>query len=190
MSRPTEPWWDPYTSSYPPTAQARVDQLTEDFAEFVPWMVDTLREGLSTARAFFALQRAPIDAALGSYLVRWSVLRTIRAEQATWDWPFVEDLGLSGISFAYRTYHWRVWKADDLRPGTLASTPTREAFWAQQLMYPWGTATDRPHTNLVWLWDVDAQWTLASVRIGPPQMRQDQVGFAWSLAVRLDRSPT
>lgn len=180
--------WDATTSRAHPD---RIDAMTrarDRLSPIMPFVLHHLQRGIDIAKSFFAMQGTERDAALASYIVRWHFRHALAQQAKALEIAGIEELGLSGISFLYPPYHLRVWKADEIHLGGLATSPTKQAFFAQQITFrELDDANDV--SNLVILWDVDSRWNLATLRIGPPQVRNDQVGLAWLLAVQLPQPP-
>lgn len=165
--------------------QATEAQVRQTMAPIFPFLTRTLQRGSQIATTFFAMRGAPVDSALASYIVRWYFLLALRREAQGLGVEHIEELGLSGISFVYRGYHLRVWKADETNVPGLATSSTKQAFFDQQMTFSWMNAPQIA-LNLAVLWDVDAHWHICSLQIGPPHAYSDRFGLAWYFSIDLD----
>ena len=161
--------------------------VSESLTPLFPFLTRTLQRGCDIATTFFAVQGAPVDSALASYIVRWYFLLALRRRIPALGVEHVEDLGLSGISFVAPPYHLRIWKADEAHVAGLATSSTKQAFFAQQMTFDWVRASSIA-LNLAVLWDVDAQWRLRSLCVGPPEVAHERFGLAWQFAIPIDAS--
>lgn len=160
--------------------ESKQEQVHEDVAPLYPYLYRLIDAACAGAKDYFLAQDAPIDAALASYIVRWSFLKALRAEQALLNISTIEELGLSGISFWYNGYHMRMWKADDDDITRLASSSAKEAFFDQLTFWD----TEFPSTlNLAILWDVDRDWHLRLFQMGPPVRRDGRFKLDWHLDI-------
>ncbi len=160
-------------------------QVIEDLAPILPHLYQYLEAACAEAKEYFFVHEASIDGALASHIVRWNFLRMLHAEGDLLGIAHIEELGLSGISFWVRGYHLRIWKAGDEEPGTLtrfASSPSKSAFLGQQLTF-WEWDQAAMVGNLVILWEVDADWHLHTVRLGPPQAVEGRFVLQWQVDV-------
>ena len=145
-------------------------QVQKDLSLLLQHLYRFIDAGCTVAKEFFVAQSVSVDSALASYIVRWTVLHLLRAEASLLQVDAIEELGMSGVSFWYNGYHMRMWKTDDDDVTRLASSSTKEAFCAQLTFWD----TELPTTlNLAILWDVDADWHLKVLQIGPPVRQHD-----------------
>ena len=156
--------------------ESQQEQVHQDISPIFPSLYRFIDVACTEATDFFSTQNAPLDAALASYLVRWSFLKALRAEQNLLGITAIEELGLSGISFWYRGYHMRMWKADDDDITRLASSSAKEAFCDQLTFWD---APDSSALNLAILWDVDREWHLRLFQMGPPVRRDGRFKLDW-----------
>lgn len=162
------------------TAQQK--RVQEDLSPLLPSLYRYIDAGCAAAREYFLGQRAPVDSALASHIVRWSFLQTLRTEGALLNVGTIEELGMSGVSFWYNGYHMRMWKTDDDDVTRLASSSTKEAF-CTQLKF-WDTELSTV-LNLAILWDVDTEWHLRFLQIGPPVSQEGRFVLDWHWDISL-----
>lgn len=161
------------------------ERVLRELEPLLPNLYRYIEAGLAEAAEFFVSRKAQIDNGLASHMTRWSFLQSLRSEAPLLNIENIEELGLSGISFWYADYHIRVWKAgtpDDEDVTRLASSSTKEAFFAQQMMFPW--VTERyASLNLAVLWDVDPDWHLFSLQVGPPREENGRFVLVWHVDI-------
>ena len=156
-------------------------EIFENLAPILTHVNGYLEAACVQATEYFFSQKAPMDSQLASHMVRWSFLRLLQAEADLLGIEWIDELGLNGISFGYHGYHIRVWKADDTDVTHMASSPTNEAFLAQ-LLFSW-VPSRQPLMNIAILWDVDSDWHLQSLRVGPPHKANDRFILDWHFDV-------
>jgi hypothetical protein len=161
-----------------------------------PPLYTALEWATQQTRAYFDIERAPVDRHLAPSLVRYQAKRylarlghDVQEEGEAYAFQTLPNNGLSLSSRGDHLYVLRILKALEGQLPAPGASRARQAFWQQQLLFDYdapSAAELRPSLNLLVLWEADAAYTLRRLWLVCPRvggLTRESVAAYWSIEI-------